>query len=40
VHVVDEIPVTTWYRPNTSALREAGAPSDDSVIWRREALTT
>jgi putative long chain acyl-CoA synthase len=33
VHVVDEIPVTTWYRPNTSALRAAGVPADP--IWRR-----
>ena len=35
VHVVDEIPVTTWYRPNTSALRAAGVPSGERV-WRRE----
>ncbi|MEV4422539.1 alpha/beta fold hydrolase [Patulibacter sp. NPDC049589] len=26
VHVVDEIPVTTWYRPMTRQLREAGVP--------------
>jgi putative long chain acyl-CoA synthase len=26
VHVVDEIPVTTWYRPMIGALREAGVP--------------
>jgi putative long chain acyl-CoA synthase len=26
VHVVDEIPVTTWYRPITAALRRAGLP--------------
>ena len=26
VHIVDEIPVTTWYRPNVSELRAAGAP--------------
>ena len=26
VHVVDEIPVTTWYRPQTRALRKAGLP--------------
>ncbi|MCW3067258.1 MAG: acyl-CoA ligase/synthetase, partial [Solirubrobacterales bacterium] len=26
VHVVDEIPVTTWYRPLTSPLRAAGLP--------------
>jgi putative long chain acyl-CoA synthase len=35
VHVVDEIPVTTWYRPNTSALRAAGVPGEDAIIWRR-----
>jgi putative long chain acyl-CoA synthase len=35
VQVVDEIPVTTWYRPNTSALRESGLPPDNAVIWRR-----
>jgi putative long chain acyl-CoA synthase len=35
VHVVDEIPVTTWYRPSTGALRAAGAPSGDRV-WRRD----
>ena len=26
VHVVDEIPVTTWYRPLTAPLRAAGVP--------------
>ncbi len=26
VHVVDSIPVTTWYRPLTSSLRQAGIP--------------
>ncbi len=26
VHVVDEIPLTTWFRPTTGALREAGLP--------------
>ena len=26
VQVVDEIPVTTWYRPLTGPLREAGIP--------------
>ena len=35
VRVVDEIPVTTWYRPSTAALREAGVPAGDRV-WRRE----
>jgi putative long chain acyl-CoA synthase len=33
VNVVDEIPVTTWYRPNASALRAAGVPTDP--VWRR-----
>jgi putative long chain acyl-CoA synthase len=27
VHVVDELPVTTWYRPMTGPLRAAGVPS-------------
>jgi putative long chain acyl-CoA synthase len=35
VTVVDDIPVTTWYRPSTVALREAGIPSGERV-WRRE----
>jgi len=35
VAVVDEIPVTTWYRPNTAALRSAGIPSGAGV-WRRD----
>ena len=26
VHVIDEIPVTTWFRPLTGPLREAGLP--------------
>jgi putative long chain acyl-CoA synthase len=26
VHVVDRIPLTTWFRPRTEALREAGIP--------------
>ncbi len=33
VHVVDEIPVTTWYRPSATELRAAGVPSGDAV-WR------
>jgi putative long chain acyl-CoA synthase len=36
VHVVDEIPVTTWYRPNTSALRAAGMPGPGRRVWRLE----
>jgi putative long chain acyl-CoA synthase len=35
VHVVDEIPVTTWYRPNTAELRAAGIPTE-GVVWRRD----
>ncbi len=35
VHVVDEIPVTTWYRPSAAELRSAGIPEGDRV-WRRE----
>jgi putative long chain acyl-CoA synthase len=35
VHVVDEIPVTTWYRPITAPLRERGIPQPDpdGQIW-------
>jgi putative long chain acyl-CoA synthase len=33
VHVVDRIPVTTWFRPMTAPLREAGIPSGANV-WR------
>ncbi len=36
VRVVDEIPVTTWYRPNAAALRAAGAPAAGEGVWRRE----
>ncbi len=36
VHVVNEIPVTTWYRPNTAALRAAGAPKPGRGVWRLE----
>ena len=35
VHVVDDIPVTTWYRPNPAALRAAGSPPPGAAIWRR-----
>lgn len=35
VHVVPEIPVTTWYRPNTAPLRERGVPEGEGV-WRRD----
>jgi putative long chain acyl-CoA synthase len=32
VHVVDSIPVTTWHRPLTGALREAGIPSANHAL--------
>ncbi len=31
VRVVDSIPVTTWYRPLTGSLRDAGIPSPDDA---------
>jgi putative long chain acyl-CoA synthase len=39
VQVVDEIPVTTWYRPLTGSLREAGVPqpSDEHPAWFLDA---
>jgi putative long chain acyl-CoA synthase len=39
VHVVDEIPVTTWYRPLTTPLRAAGLPPADGSVraWHRDA---
>jgi putative long chain acyl-CoA synthase len=40
VHVVDEIPVTTWYRPLTGPLRGAGVPDPTthrSVAWYLDA---
>jgi putative long chain acyl-CoA synthase len=38
VHVLDSIPVTTWYRPMTGPLREAGIPEpeDGREIWQLE----
>lgn len=35
VRVVEQIPVTTWYRPMASALRDEGlpAPSDPATSW-------
>jgi putative long chain acyl-CoA synthase len=38
VHVVDEIPVTTWFRPLTGPLREAGIPTPDTghAAWYRD----
>ena len=38
VQVVDQIPVTTWYRPITAPLREAGVPqpAERRLVWYRE----
>jgi putative long chain acyl-CoA synthase len=37
VYVVDEIPVTTWYRPLTGPLRDAGLPpADPQRAWYRD----
>ena len=33
VRVVDEIPVTTWYRPISRELREAGVPEPGPGVW-------
>ncbi len=39
VHVVERIPVTTWYRPLTAPLRDAGMPepAEDGLAWYRDA---
>ncbi len=39
VHVVDEIPVTTWFRPLTAPLREAGIPQaeESGLAWYLDA---
>jgi putative long chain acyl-CoA synthase len=39
VHVVDQIPVTTWFRPITGPLRDAGVPqpSGESGAWYLDA---
>ena len=34
VHVVDEIPVSTWYRSLTAPLRERGLPKPNGKAWR------
>ena len=34
VHVVKEIPVSTWYRPLTDSLRAAGLPKANGKAWR------
>ena len=38
VAVVDDISVTTWYRPSAAALRDAGVPAGAGV-WRRGGET-
>ncbi len=42
VRVVDEIPVTTWYRPVTLALRREGIPAPGPGVqaWYRDASRT
>jgi putative long chain acyl-CoA synthase len=39
VHVVDRIPVTTWFRPVTGPLRAAGLPEPGEGVkaWYRDA---
>jgi putative long chain acyl-CoA synthase len=39
IHVVDRIPVTTWFRPRTEELREAGIPEpkDGVQAWYLDA---
>jgi putative long chain acyl-CoA synthase len=36
VQVVDEIPVSTWYRPLTAPLRDAGLPKANGKAWRHD----
>jgi putative long chain acyl-CoA synthase len=38
VRVVDEIPVTTWYRPLTGPLRAEGVPPADRRTWYLDPL--
>jgi putative long chain acyl-CoA synthase len=35
IHVVAEIPVTTWFRPATEGLRAAGIPEAGALTWYR-----
>ncbi len=41
VRVVDEIPVTTWYRPITAPLRALGVPDGQAgrVAYRARTMT-
>jgi putative long chain acyl-CoA synthase len=38
VHVVDAIPVTTWYRPLTGPLRAVGIPRPGAAAWYRDRM--
>ncbi len=40
VHVVEQIPLTTWFRPRTEELREAGVPEPGEGVqaWYLDAL--
>jgi putative long chain acyl-CoA synthase len=37
VQVIDELPVTTWFRPMTGPLRAAGLPSADERAFYLDA---
>ena len=39
VHVVERIPVTTWFRPITGPLREAGIPDPGPGVWSLDPET-
>ena len=36
VHVVDSMPMTSWWRPSTPALEASGWPDDADLLWRPE----
>ncbi|WP_238219062.1 alpha/beta fold hydrolase [Tsukamurella pulmonis] len=37
VHIVDEVPLTSWYRPRRAALAAAGMPEPGPSSWRFDA---
>jgi putative long chain acyl-CoA synthase len=39
VHVVERIPVTTWFRPITGPLRQAGVPEPGPGVWALDPET-
>lgn len=39
VHVVDEIPLTTWFRPNPAPLAAEGLPKPSERAWSWDAAT-